>query len=200
MSSHQKDDKWTRVENFHQKCPCLCNRVILFLPKPKGYISLSSQILIFINKCLIVILPIVWYSDLISPCFSVSNKNHHSIHMWNHPVTMEFKVSLVAQWLKIHLPMQRHRLDPQSRKIPYAWRASKPMDHNSWACAQKPRSHNYWAHAPQPLKPLCPEPMLWDSRRHHSEKEACALQLESSSCSPQPDKNPSSNKDPAQPK
>ena len=33
--------------------------IYIMLNKPKGYISLSSQILIFINKCLIVILPIV---------------------------------------------------------------------------------------------------------------------------------------------
>ena len=31
-----------------------------------------------------------------------------------------FATSLVVQWIKTHLPMQEHRLDPWSGKIPHA--------------------------------------------------------------------------------
>ena len=65
--------------------------------------------------------------------------------------------------------------------------------------ATKPIQHNYWAHMQQLLKPVLP-------RAHALQKEkpprwqAHPPQLKSSSCSPQEEKNPRTNKDPAQPK
>ena len=41
--------------------------------------------------------------------------------------------SLVVQWLRIHLPMQGHRFDPWSRKIPHV-RTTKLVHRNYWAC------------------------------------------------------------------
>ena len=38
--------------------------------------------------------------------------------------------SLVAQWLRIHLPMRGHRFEPWSGEIPHAGGATKPMRHN----------------------------------------------------------------------
>ena len=32
--------------------------------------------------------------------------------------------------------------------------ATKPVQHNYWACALEPTSHNYWARVPQLLKPV----------------------------------------------
>ena len=68
--------------------------------------------------------------------------------------------SLVAQWLRIRLPMQWTRVRPLVHG------ATKPVYHNYWACVLEPASHNYWcpratttearaprARAPQQEKP-----------------------------------------------
>ena len=57
------------------------------------------------------------------------------------------------------------------------------------------RQHNYWALVLQPPKPAVLEPCS-ATRSHLSEKPT----LESSPCSPQLEKSPHSNEDPAQPK
>ena len=82
--------------------------------------------------------------------------------------------SLVAQWLRICLPMQGTRVRPLVQEDPTCRGANKPMCRNYWACALEPASHNYWAHMPQLLKPVHLEPVL------HNEKplqwEACVPQ------------------------
>ena len=74
--------------------------------------------------------------------------------------------SLVAQWLRIHLPWVWSLVweDPTCHE------ATKPMHHNYWACALELMSHNYWARVPQLLKPAHLEPMLRSKRSHHNEK------------------------------
>ena len=63
------------------------------------------------------------------------------------------RVSLVAQWLRIHLPMQGTRVRALVQEDPTYRRATKPVCHNCWACALEPMSYNYWAHEPQLLSP-----------------------------------------------
>ena len=71
--------------------------------------------------------------------------------------------SLVAQWLRIRLPMQGTWVWTLVREDPTCCRAIKPVHHNYWAWALKPMSHNYWSpwatttetHVPQLLKPMC---------------------------------------------
>ena len=58
------------------------------------------------------------------------------------------RASLVAQWLRIHLPMQGTQV--------WALVWEDPTCHG----ATKPVCHNYWACVPQLLKPACLEPML----------------------------------------
>ena len=72
----------------------------------------------------------------------------------------KIKSSLVAQWLRICLPMQGTRVRALVQEDPTCRGATKPVRHNYWACALEPTSHNYWAHVPQVLKPMCPEPVL----------------------------------------
>ena len=79
--------------------------------------------------------------------------------------------SLVAQWLRIRLPMQGTRVRALVREDPTCRGASEPVCHNYWACALEPASHNYWAHEPQLLKPSCLEPMLCNKRKVQSMKE-----------------------------
>ena len=61
--------------------------------------------------------------------------------------------SLVAQWLRIHLPMQGTWIWSLVQEDPTCHGATKPVHHNYWAWALEPSSHNYWAHAPQLPKP-----------------------------------------------
>ena len=61
--------------------------------------------------------------------------------------------SLVAQWLRIHLPMQGTQVWSLVHEDPTCPGATKPMCHNYRACALELASHNYWAHVPQLLKP-----------------------------------------------
>ena len=66
--------------------------------------------------------------------------------------------SLVAQWLRIRLPMQGTRVQALVQEDPTCRRATKPVRHNYWACE------------PQLLKPVCLEPVLCNKRSHCSEK------------------------------
>ena len=79
--------------------------------------------------------------------------------------------SLVAQWLRIRLPMQGTRIWSLVWEDPTCHGATKPVHHHYWACALPPVSHNYWARVPQLLKPVRLEPML-HKRNHHNEKPA----------------------------
>ena len=68
--------------------------------------------------------------------------------------------SLVAQWLRIRLPVQGTRVRALVREDPTCRGATKPMRHNYWTCALEPVSRNYWARVPQLLKPTRLEPVL----------------------------------------
>ena len=83
-----------------------------------------------------------------------------------------FGTALVAQWLRIHLPMQGTWARSLVWEDPTCHGATKPMCHNYWACALEPTSHNYWARVPQLLKPTCLEPMPRNKRRLRNEKPA----------------------------
>ena len=69
--------------------------------------------------------------------------------------------------------------------------AIKSMHHKYWACALEPGGHRHWS-------PCTLELMLCNKRRHRNEEPVhCNWR---SPCSPQPEKDPHSNKDLAQPK
>ena len=100
------------------------------------------------------------------------------------------RASLVVWWLRISLAMQGTGLQSLVWEDSACCRATKPMDHNCWACDLEPKSPNYCAHALQLLKPVFPggcapqqeKPPQWDAH---------TLQLE---------RSPSSSEDTAQPK
>ena len=87
------------------------------------------------------------------------------------------RTSLVAQWLRIRLPMQGTWVWALVREDPTCRRATKPVCHNYRACALEPTGHNCWACEPQLLKPTCPrahalqllKPVLHNKRSHCSE-------------------------------
>ena len=80
--------------------------------------------------------------------------------------------SLVAQWLRICLPIQGTRVWVLVWEDPRRCGATKPMCHHYWACALEPTSHNYWARVSQLLKPTCLEPVLRNKRSHRDKKPA----------------------------
>ncbi|XP_066890059.1 programmed cell death protein 10 isoform X1 [Kogia breviceps] len=53
------------------------------------------------------------------------------------------KTSLVAQWLRVRLPMQGTQVQALVQEDPTCRRATKPICHNYLACALEPTSHNY---------------------------------------------------------
>ena len=53
--------------------------------------------------------------------------------------------SLVAQWLRICLPMQGTQVHVLVREDPTCRGTTKSVLHNYWACALEPMSHNYWS-------------------------------------------------------
>ena len=79
---------------------------------------------------------------------------------------------LVAQWLRICLPMQGTWVRALVWEDPTCRGAAKPVRHNYRACALEPASHNYWACVPQLLKPMRLEPKLCNKRSHRNEKPA----------------------------
>ena len=97
----------------------------------------------------------------------------HKSQKWEQPVSINRwmdRTSLVAQWLRIRLPMQGTQVRALVWEDPTGRGAAKPVYHNYWACALQPVSHNYWAHMPQLLKPVCLEPVLCNKRSHRNEK------------------------------
>ena len=53
-----------------------------------------------------------------------------------------YGTSLVAQWLRIHLPLQETRVWSLIQEDPTCHGATKPISHNYWACALEPMLHN----------------------------------------------------------
>ena len=96
----------------------------------------------------------------------------------------ELRASLVAQWLRIRVPMQGTWVWSLVREDPTCHGATKPVSHNYWACALEPVSHSYWARAPQLLSPFTTtaEAHAPRARAPQQEKppcwEACAPQKE----------------------
>ena len=57
-----------------------------------------------------------------------------------HPQDCSSGASLVAQWLRILLPMQGTWVRSLVREDPTCRGATKPVCHNYWACARSPRA------------------------------------------------------------
>ena len=126
-------------------------------------------------------------------CTLISNEHHRNrkdksrLLVW---------ASMVAHWVRIHLPPQGSRSIPWARKIPHAteqlspW-ATTPEPPHSRACEQEPR-----ARAPQLLKPAHPEPR--SATRGDAATRNLHTTTERSPSSPQLEKT-TSNQDPAEP-
>ena len=95
-----------------------------------------------------------------------NHRDHENPGSWRLTEILRNGASLVAQWLRIHLPMQGTRVRALVREDPTCRGSTKPVCHNYWACALEPGSHNYWAHVPPLLKLARLEPVLCNKRSH----------------------------------
>ena len=93
---------------------------------------------------------------IISVSMSWLKKIFFRFHIWVIPC----RASLLAQWLRIRLPIQGTRVRALVREDPTCCGATKPVCHNYWVWALEPANHDYWAHVPQLLKPAHLEPLL----------------------------------------
>ena len=89
----------------------------------------------------------------------ISNKNHtnQKLTIPNYSESV-CGASLVAQWLRVRLPMQGTRVRALVCEDPTCRGAAGPV------------RHNYWAHVPQLLKPARLEPVLRNERGHRNER------------------------------
>ena len=79
--------------------------------------------------------------------------------------------SLVAQWLRIRLPIQGTRVWALVWEDPTCCGATKPMGHNYWACALEPkepqllspRATTTEARAPRSHTPQQEKPLQWEA-------------------------------------
>ena len=74
-----------------------------------------------------------------------------------------YGASLVAQWLRIRLPMQRTWVRALVPEDPTCHRATKPMHQQLLSLRSR-------AHEPQLLKPTHLEPVLHNKRNHRKEE------------------------------
>ena len=119
-------------------------------------------------------LPTPWVLSMVkfNRTLHVTNKKTKlNLQTQHNRINAKFKkrqgASLVAQWLRIRLPMQGTRVWALVREDPTCRRATKPIRHNYWACALEPRVTTTEAHAPWACTPQQEKPLQW---------EACAPQ------------------------
>ena len=77
----------------------------------------------------------------------MENNNNKKEHIGTSLVVqwLRLRASLVAQSLRIRLPMQGTRVRDLVWEDPTCRGATKPVRHNYWACTLEPASHNYWS-------------------------------------------------------
>ena len=135
-----------------------------FIPRMQGFFNIHKSINVIhhINK--------------------LRNKNHMIISIdaekafdkSQHP-----GASLVAQWLRICLPMQGTRVRALVWEDPTCRRATRPVSHNYWACAsgaRAPQQEKPWkweAHAPRwRVAPACRN---WRRPSHRNKRPNTAI-------------------------
>ena len=120
-----------------------------------------------IHKIILAELKTMFYDEYCENIFEERKPQgwqQNSAWSWEFLKSIFFKyspgISLVAQWLRIRLPMQGTQVRALVWEDPTCRGATKPMHHNYWACV------------PQLLKPVHLEPELRSKRSHRNEKPA----------------------------
>ena len=111
---------------------------------------------------------------------------------------MNLGTFLVAQLVRICLPMQGTRVQSLVREDSTCCGATRPVCCHYWDGALEPASHTHQAYTLQLLKPANPEPVLCNKRSHLKEQPKRRNQ-EQSPLIPTREKPAHGNEDPAQP-
>ena len=111
----------------------------------------------------------------------ISNKSKNKQVGLHQTKKVLHRTSLVAQWLRIRLPMQG------------TWVRALVREHPTCRAATKPMRHNYWAHAPQLLSPRAATTEACAPRARALQREVTAMRsprtaTKSSPCWPQLEK------------
>ena len=86
------------------------------------------------------------------------------------------RASLVVQWLRICLVMQRMLVQSLVQENPTCQKAMRLMYHNYWACTLEPGSQNFWAHVLR--SPQQEKPPRWEALLLQLQRSPHLLQLE----------------------
>ena len=143
MSIHVHGFAWRYIYNFN-------------IPRTGSFGSYGKSIFNFLRNCRTVFqLAAQFYiPTILVMLFEIK---------W-HTVKSKFiGTSLVAQWLRIHLPMQGTRVWALVQGDPTCHGVTKPVRHSYWACALEPVSHNYWARTPRAYAPQQEKPLQWEA-------------------------------------
>ena len=90
--------------------------------------------------------PVLFPSGLSYPSLPHSPPQNTTLITYPYSHSTAFsRASLVAQWLRICLPMQGTRVRALVREDPTCRGATRPVSHNYWACTLEPTSHSYWS-------------------------------------------------------
>ena len=84
-----------------------------------------------------------WPRDII--CLHLSYTEPNYVVWWSQKCVFKNGTSLVAQWIKIHQPMQRSRVQSLVQEDFTCHEATKPICYNCWTSTLKPTSNNYWS-------------------------------------------------------
>ena len=93
-------------------------------------------------------------------------KSRTRLRDWTELNWTELKTSLVAQWIRIRLPMQETKVPPLLQEDSTCWGITKPMLHNFWGHVLEPRNCSDCTRVPQLRKPARLEPVLGSKRSH----------------------------------
>ena len=72
--------------------------------------------------------------------------------------------SLIAQWIRLCLPMQGTRVQCLVQEDSTSHRATKPVHHNQWARTLQPASPHYWTRVPGACALQQDKPPQWEGR------------------------------------
>ena len=117
-------------DSFNKTSSLLLNTILDHLFSEQYSIPLCDCIGIYL---FILLLKSIWIVCHLGPC-SMNILVHYLLVTYMHPFPLEYNslrsvivgsesiiwASLVAQWLRIHLPMRGHGFEPWSGKIPHA--------------------------------------------------------------------------------
>ena len=109
---------------FHWLNPCQERRGIFFLPSRLCYHHMAWEFCLLVSWLYLIEVSVYQFFTLVKHLSTYQVKVHPNAG-----------TSLVAQWLRVCLPMQGTQVRALVWEDPTCRRAARPVSHNYWACA-----------------------------------------------------------------